>query len=533
MSDPRHLLSNFFAPRRSDVAPLDPEPEIRMPRVAEEPAAPPSPAPAAPAPVDSLQSIGRDAEELRERVAHIGSRLDDLQSIRDDFERLSAPLETFISEFSGSKRKIAEMNAVLAREEELLHSSRSDLVTAERSATQLTHEMRLMSGKLQEKEALSEQSQATIEHYRALLEEKTAVHNSIDRELFSSNERLRSLSIENNGLKQELSALTRSSDSQSRQLREVLERSEIQGDENARLLQTVEALSARTTDLQSRLEDVTQKLHSEQKELSILQAKLLAEHQGAQKANESRDADRSSFQKEISSLQLRVETTANRLAATEKLLAHVRSQSTEQTEVFREAEKIAKDAVAARIEAERALSLSQETQSRQTSALQEAQQLINDLRDKYEALSKTAAAKDVLVETSSAKAASLEARLEQIMQRYESERASSETAFRRTLEELQNERAERLLLQGALDIARSGRSKLLSDISALKRKTAGSNPDPASKTTGEPGQIENGGSVLDNVRAFKTLDREDEKRAGSDRGGAWNGDPEEAVGARK
>jgi crescentin len=522
MSDPRNLLSNFFGSRRNDAITRNPDEDVA-----------PSPAPPPP-PIDSLQSVGRDAEDLRERVSQIWTRLDDLQSIKDEFEGLSTPLGTFISEFSGSKRKIAEMNAVLAREEELRLTSRAELVSAERNAAQLAHEMRLLSGKLQEKEALAEQSQATIAHYRALLEEKTTLHDSIDKELFASSEKLRSLSIENNSLKQELSSITRASDAQARQLREVSERAEIQNEENARLLHTVEALSIKTADQQSRLDDMSQKFHLEQVDLSQLQAKLLGEQHALQKAIELRETERSGFQKEISSLLLRVDTMTNRLAATEKLLSHVRLQATEQTEAFREAEKTAKEAVSAKSEAERLLELTRDQHARQTTALQEAQQLANELKDKLDTLTKAAAAKDVLVETSVSKAASLEARLDQITQRYESERTSSEAAFRRTLEELQNERAERLLLQGALDIARSGRSKLLSDISALKRKVTGNHPDPTAKTTGEAGQGESGGSVSDNVRAFKSLDREDEKRAGTgDRGGAWNGDSEEAVGARK
>ena len=85
-------------------------------------------------------------------------------------------------------------------------------------------------------------------------------------------------------------------------------------------------------------------------------------------------------------------------------------------------------------------------------------------------LSKALSAKEALLESANRKIANLSGRIEQINTRFEQERASLEVANRRLIEELQSEKAERSLAQGALDIARNSRSKLLTQYTALKRQ---------------------------------------------------------------
>jgi crescentin len=85
-------------------------------------------------------------------------------------------------------------------------------------------------------------------------------------------------------------------------------------------------------------------------------------------------------------------------------------------------------------------------------------------------LAKALAAKDAALENAVDKARLRSERVDQLTKRFEQERAVLETAHRRLLEELENERAERTLAQGALKIARESRASLQRLNESLKRQ---------------------------------------------------------------
>ena len=86
-------------------------------------------------------------------------------------------------------------------------------------------------------------------------------------------------------------------------------------------------------------------------------------------------------------------------------------------------------------------------------------------------LNKAIAAKDFQIESSDNKLTSLTERIDQLTKRFEQERNTLEAANRRLTEELQNEKAERSLVQGALEIARESRVKIQKKYIALRKKT--------------------------------------------------------------
>ena len=146
----------------------------------------------------------------------------------------------------------------------------------------------------------------------------------------------------------------------------------------------------------------------------------------------------------------------------------------------------------------------QESANRHAAQTQDLQRVNLELRERCEMLTKAVRAKESLLDSSVRKAADLAARIDQMTARFEQERAQSEIAHRRLIEELQNEKSERSLAQGALDIARSSRSRLLAQYTALKRHNAGSTSraGPEELEQAEDGQPQS----TDNVRMFKSAD---------------------------
>jgi crescentin len=124
-----------------------------------------------------------------------------------------------------------------------------------------------------------------------------------------------------------------------------------------------------------------------------------------------------------------------------------------------------------------------------------------ELQERVEMLNKAIAAKDFQIESSDNKLASLSERIDQVTKRFEQERNTLEAANRRLTEELQNEKAERSLMQGALEIARESRIKIQKKYISLRKKTRldAQEDDP---TLFDEDEIET------NVRPLKSSDAE-------------------------
>jgi hypothetical protein len=127
-------------------------------------------------------------------------------------------------------------------------------------------------------------------------------------------------------------------------------------------------------------------------------------------------------------------------------------------------------------------------------------------------LERAMVAKDAQVEQANSRAAALSEQIATMTSRFEQEHATLEATNRKLIEPLQNEKAERALVQGALSIARSSREKLLDQISMLKKNRGNFNPTlPASSATldernGAESAPEGGGEES-NVRMLKASER--------------------------
>src|SRR5947209_7882413 len=102
-----------------------------------EPEAPaPSPQPTAPptAPPEGSQfdRMGRLGEKVGEQMAYLASRLNEMQSLRDDFASLVQPISSFVRTHEEAQTRVLELEALLERERSDLKDLRRE-VADERS----------------------------------------------------------------------------------------------------------------------------------------------------------------------------------------------------------------------------------------------------------------------------------------------------------------------------------------------------------------------------------------------------------------
>lgn len=484
------------------VQPASPPPPARAPEAA--PAQPPA---AQPAPWLSLDSVGQQTEDVRERVDMLMDRLEDLKSLAEDFGQIVLPINGFVQQHTQARAKLTEVQTLLAREIESGRQARGELNSLQDSHARATDELALAQSHAQKQTSLLNDQDALISDLRLRIEDKSSALRNVEQLLSAETERARILAAENQTRRGELDTLETSRSRLEREIQDAYDAIGRYESENVRLQNMADGFAQRFANLKGQLAEMEPQVQAGREQVSALQAKLLVEQTGRQKAEAAREAERSAQSMEITSLQMKIEGLNAHVETTDRILLNTRDQLRDKTDALRGVEKTIKDAEMDRAALERKVETGTETQQRQAAQVSELLKQTNDLQARCDMLTKALAAKDGLVESANRKATTLGSRLEMLTARAEQERIALEGTNRRLLEELQAEKAERSLAQGALDIARNSRAKLLSQYSALKRQHAGALPvagDEHGEVSGMPKP------EYSNVHAFKGGEREGE-----------------------
>ncbi|KQP92366.1 hypothetical protein ASF60_16930 [Methylobacterium sp. Leaf113] len=417
----------------------------------------------------SLDSLGQHNESLRFRVAEMSERLDDLKSLQSDFSALLVPIVAITEELPRAKVRTAELETLLGVEQANAATLRRDLADATGRLAVATNDVSAAKIQLHHLETSLQARDAAAEEVRLALRDKTLQVENLERRLFAETEQTRALQGESKALRGEAKALDQAlarSDSELQDLREsrhALDR------DNLRLQTLSEAQAAQLAELTARAQDFETQAEAGRIALRNVEQQLAAEVTAAQKAEAQYEAEVANHRTERASLAMRAEASTSRLASTEQMLAQLRNQLRERDEAGRSAERGLKEALIERVTLDRRLESAQADLARQTERFLEMQRARSEFEHRCEMLTKAMAAKDAALEQALGRVSSLSDRIDHLVHRQEVERADFETVNHRLIEELQHERSERKLAQGALDIARESRVSLQKQHEALRR----------------------------------------------------------------
>jgi crescentin len=451
----------------------------------------------------SLDSLGQHNEVLRFRVAEMSERLDDLQSLRADFTALLEPIVAITDELPRAKVRTSELEALLTLEQGNAATLRRDLAEVTGRLAAATNDVSASKIQLQHLETSLQARDAAAEELRLALRDKTLQAENLERRLFAETEQTRALQGESKALRVEAKALDQAlarSDSELQDLREsrhALER------DNLRLQNLSETQAGQLAELIARSQEFETQAEASRVALRNAEQQLAAEIDAAQKAEAQYEAEVANHRTERASLAMRVDASTSRLATTEQMLAQLRNQLRERDEAGRSAERGLKEASIERVTLERRLESAQSDLARQNERFLEMQRARSEFEHRCEMLTKAMAAKDAALEQALGRVSSLSDRIDHLVHRQEVERADFETVNHRLVEELQHERSERKLAQGALDIARESRISLQKQHEALRRSARNfAGDEAASRAEQAPAPAE-----PSNVRPFAPAGR--------------------------
>ncbi len=455
--------------------------------------APPEP----PRPMLQLGSIGQRDEVVRQRIGMMMDRLEDLRSLQDDFSSLLEPLATISDELPRASMRIAELETLLSQEQQNATGARDRVYALQSRLTATESELAEITAHAGQTDATLREREQAIEELRIALRDRTLAHENLERQLYAEMEQNKALVGENKALKAETQAGDAALSRSEHELASARERLGILEQDNRRLQVLSEEQSARLVDLGSRHKELEAAAESDRQRLRSLEARLAEETAMRARETTQHETELGAIRTERAGLIMRLEAAVNRAASMDQLLNQLRNQIREKDDAFRVADRNFKEAAIARGTAERRFEAIQADLARQAERLLDMQRTKAELDGRCDMLSKALAAKDATIEQAASRNAALTERMEQVTARHEAMRAELEISNRRLSEDLQNERSERALVQGALDIARESRIALQKQYEALKRTAR--TPRESSRDASDEGRAE-----PNNVHPFTT-----------------------------
>lgn len=423
--------------------------------------------------VSSLDAIGQRNETVRFRIGEMSDRLEDLKSLQADFSAILEPIVAIADELPRAKVRISELEALLVQEQGSVSTMRRELADVTQRFAKSGNDLTAALAQIQHLEASLHDRDEAVEGLRVHLRDRSLAAENLERQLFAETEQSRTLAAESKALRIEAKSIDQALSRSESELVELRERRNVLEQDNKRLQILSEDQGGKLVELVSRCHDLEGQAETFRQAQRTLEQQLAAESSARENAEAQYETEIAGYRTERSSLAMRIEATTARLATTEQLLAQLRNQLRERDEAGRVAERGLKEAAIERLTLERRLESTQSDLARQTERFLEMQRLHSEVDHRCEMLVKAMAAKDAAIEQATSRAASLSDRIDQLVRRQEIERADFETVNHRLVEELHNERSERKLAQGALDIARESRVSLQKQHEALRRTSRG------------------------------------------------------------
>lgn len=417
-----------------------------------------------------MHEVGQRNELLHVRFSYMADRLEDLKSLSDEFHELSKPIEEIVEELPRNKARILEMEALLSRELQESQRAKSELrEIAEKHLLAANENSGLINRSRALQEAL-DRSETTRDGHQIRLAELAKLFANSQQQLTAEADNRQRVENEFGVLTAELTesrdTLKALEDINERQV----ERNHQLDRELHRVQGVVEKQVLSVVDLQARNSELERVAQERTQDLAQLHHRIENDHTERQRSENGMQLSISALQAERSSLALRVDALQARLDGSEQMLAQTREQLAEKDAAVRQAEEAIWSAERERGSLSREVAVLGQNSSNAASQLEESQRLAENLSKRCDMLSKALAAKDAALENAVDKARLRSERVDQLTKRFEQEKSVLEAAHRRLLEELENEKAERTLAQGALKIARESRASLQRLNESLKRQ---------------------------------------------------------------
>ena len=418
---------------------------------------------------DPMEHLGQRNELLHVRFGYMADRLEDLKTLTEDFSLLTKPIEEMAIELPRAKARILEYEALLQREVQDNRATKADLgELREKHSAALDERLAAVNRSRALAEELERSDSAVADHRIRLAEFETLVRTAERRagNEVANRERLdgeiASLTAELSEKDESLQSLTRDVGRQAERVAD-LDR------ECQRLQKIVDNQVHQIVDIQGKHHELEKASFEQVQTIEDLRNRRESERSERQKAAHAQDLALSALSAEKASLLLKVDELSARLGAADQSVVQLRGLLSEREGALRLSEDQLRSHSKERAAIERQHAALEQQMTDRSAQLAELKGITDDAGKRVEMLTKALSAKSAAHDGAMEKAQARSLRIDELTARFEKERTSLDATNRRLVEELENERAERTLAQGALKIARESRASLQRQNEALKR----------------------------------------------------------------
>ncbi len=420
--------------------------------------------------ITSHDSVGRVSEGVTNQLEMLGERLRELGNLEAALNRITGPVRDVLHRHSQVEVRLLELETLLTRERESCATLRNAHADSSGRLAALSQDYLAQEAELKALQTQANARSEELSKLAAALEEKTSASASWERDARVEGQRSAGFELEVGRLKAYGDEIEARLAVRTRELgvaSDARDQLELERREVERRLETAAATVAGLT---REVAGSALEMRGEKEALGTARLALENEAGARARAEQLLIDERTAAQTAASALTVKLDSAISRHAAADKHSVQVRSLLDEKTVALAAAEKDARNAhaelLASRaqndaLQGELALGRTHHTELQRTHA---------ELREKLAVTESSLALKEALVDGAGAKIESLSAHSKDLIARHEKERSALGREVDRLSEELQKERAERTMAQGALDIARASRTGLLQQLSSAKRK---------------------------------------------------------------
>ena len=490
----------FHEPGRIETRMLAPEPAVP---VASAPPEAPQPSTEAPpasrtTPPSPFGQFGENGEKVGEHISYFLARLDDVYSLRQEFAAVAEPMQQFVRSHDEAQTRLAETVALLSRERDEGQLSRSDNLALRAANARIDNALVEANNQLKMLGETSERRGSELRSLQIAHDDASARLDWATRQLASEAQTSREKADAHRLLVEELAKLEQELAHERARNQELKDLQEAAGAEIKRMQAQLERLSPSLAAAKRRVTELENDASAGAALLGMVELKLAGEQDTRRATEALRSQEKASYETELSALTLQLEAMEGRQQTTTRLFEQTRALLNEKIDETRMADRATKDLSAEKIVLERRHASAQDEIRRLLDQASELGARHGDTQERCSMLTNALAAKDAHIEQLQARAEASKAQLDDAVMRHEQERTAIDATNRKLIEEVQSERAERALAQGALSIARGSREKLLAQIEDLKRNRVGRLHDTDSR---EPPRDPEGGGNITRFRA--------------------------------
>ena len=423
----------------------------------------------------ALGAIGMEDELVRARISHMAERLDDVASLKNDFAQLLEPIAAFAAELPQLKAKLLETESMLSREREGHGSLAQQIRGLKGENLKLQDQLGGLSAHNNELRERSKEQEAALAAIRRDLREKEAHAAELERQIRGETERAHALVEENAALRKEAQANDLVVARHERELADARQAIEMFEHETRTLRAATGEQANRLAMIGSAHDERESELSAARQHLGELETKLKAEQSLRHRLEALGESERATARNNIANLEMKVQGLTSRLGVTEKLLNSTRDQLREKTEELKSAERTVREALISKNNIERRFETLQAEVAQVTAVAENAQRARTEFADRCESVTKALEAKEAAITRAEQRTQVLLDRIDQLASDFGGERQAFESKIAALEEELQREKSERAIAQGALEMARRSRVEIHREFLRIKKMRPGSN----------------------------------------------------------